>query len=352
VIDDLTADMPDFSTSSFGHPSRHYSTAQMPAQHEGDTKLSRRVTSLLQEYDPEMADKVRRTLKQWNNVIRDHLRNEMGLRLTVGDEAQAVPLRVVDGMPATFGDLLSSLDPAIWGFLLRMRVLENTLEGLRFTEKGYPELFIRPPGSLPSPLPQGVSDARGFIEELVGWLKKQEVQARIKGIHQDILGAYFFRVPAISVYWMVIGIMSGVLGVPVDALAIVVATHELAHAYSHLGRDIDGGRWETEAFARAELNIAEGIAQFYTEMTCRKLQERFPAAENAYRALLEYQSGPYRIHESWADPELKAENRKNADRAGEVVRSCMIESRKTSITSYSEFASSLLASHARMPKWR
>ncbi len=78
-----------------------------------------------------------------------------------------------------------------------------------------------------------------FIEELVGWLKKQEVQARIKGIHQDILGAYFFRVPAISVYWMVIGIMSGVLGVPVDGFAIVVATHELAHAYSHLGRDIE-----------------------------------------------------------------------------------------------------------------
>ena len=56
---------------------------------EGDEKLSRQVAILLKEYDSEMADKVRRTLKQWNNVIRDHLRNEMGLRLTVGDEAQA-----------------------------------------------------------------------------------------------------------------------------------------------------------------------------------------------------------------------------------------------------------------------
>jgi len=53
------------------------------------------------------------------------------------------------------------------------------------------------------------------------------------------------------------------------------------------------------------LNIAEGIAQFYTEMICHKLP-------------------------------------------GEVVRSCMIESRKTSITSYSVFESSLLASHARL----
>jgi hypothetical protein len=271
----------------------------------------------------------------------------MGLRLTVGDEAQAIPIRVVDGMPASFGDLLSSMDPAIWGFLLRMRVLENTLEGLRFTEKDYPKLYIEPASPLPRALPIAVSDARAFVEDLVAWLKRQEVQARIKRIHQDILGAYFFRVPAISVYWMVIGIMSGVLGVPVDALAIVVATHELAHAYSHLGRDIDGGRWETEAFARSDLYIVEGIAQFYTGMICRKLQDRFPAAEIAYRALLEYQSGPYRIHETWADPELNPQNRPSPDHAGEVVRSCMIESRKTSITSYSAFASSLLASHTR-----
>ena len=339
-------DMTDFPAFSFGHPNRHYSSLQMSAKCEGDAKLSQNVAKVLQDYDPEMADKVRRTLKQWNNVIRDHLRNEMGLRLTVGDEAQAVPLRVVDGMPASFGDLMSSLDPTVWGFLLRMRVLESTVEGLRFTEKDYPALFI-PPDSLPPALPKEVSTARWFVEDLVGWLKKQEVQARIKGIHQDILGAYFFRVPAISVYWMVIGIMSGVLGVSVEALTIVVATHELAHAYSHLGRDIDGGRWETEAFARADLNIAEGIAQFYTEMICRKLQERFPAAENAYRALLDYQSGPYRVHECWADPDLKVENRKHADRAGEVVRSCLIESRKTSITAYPVFASSLLASHTR-----
>lgn len=340
--------MSELATSSFGHPTRHYASPHAAGKCEGDRRLSQQVAALLQEHDPELANKVRRTLKQWNNVIRDHLRTEMGLRLTVGDEAQAVPLRVIDGMPASFGDLLSSLDPAIWGFLLRIRLLENTVEGLRFTERDYPKLFIKLSGSLPTGLPQGALEVRSFIESLVVWLKKQEVQKNIARIRQDILGAYFFRVPEISVYWMVIGIMSGMLGVPVEALTIVVATHELAHAYSHLGQDIDGSRWDTEAFAATELDIAEGIAQFYTEVICRKLQDRFPATENAYRALLGYQSGPYRIHEAWPDPKLDPNNRKNADRAGEVVRSCMIESRKTSITSYSEFASKLLASHARL----
>jgi hypothetical protein len=147
---------------------------------------------------------------------------------------------------------------------------------------------------------------------------------------------------------MVIGIMSGVLGVSVEALTVVVLAHELAHAYSHLGRDIDSGRWDTEAFARAEMPIAEGIAQFYTEAVCRKFEERFPAAGQAYRGLLEFQPGPYRVHEKWADPEIKVAKKNEADRAGEVVRSGLIECRKTTITSYPEFESRLRASHERL----
>lgn len=149
---------------------------------------------------------------------------------------------------------------------------------------------------------------------------------------------------------MVIGIMARVLGVAVEALAVVVLAHELAHAYGHLGRDIDSGRWDTEAFARANMSIAEGIAQFYTEAVCRKLEERFPAASQAYLGLLEYQSGPYRVHETWADPELKAAKKKGNERAGEVVRSGLIECRKTGITSYVEFESRLRASHERLLK--
>jgi hypothetical protein len=164
------------------------------------------------------------------------------------------------------------------------------------------------------------------------------------------LGAYFFYVPEISLYWMVIGIMSGVLGVPVEALTVVVLAHELAHAYSHLGRDIDSSRWDTHAFSRADMPIAEGIAQFYTDAVCRKLAERLPAALGAFRALLEYQSGPYRVHEKWSDPKLKVVSKEGTARAGEVVRSCMIECRKASFTSYQEFEFSLLASHERLAR--
>jgi hypothetical protein len=53
--------------------------------------------------------------------------------------------------------------------------------------------------------------------------------------------------------------ISGWLGCAVDDLAIVVLTHELAHAYTQLGADIDGRRWAAASFAKAETELKEGL---------------------------------------------------------------------------------------------
>ena len=56
----------------------------------------------------------------------------------------------------------------------------------------------------------------------------------------------------IRLYWGVIGLVSEWLGCVVEDLAIVVLTHELAHAYTQLGADIEGRRWAAPSFAAAE----------------------------------------------------------------------------------------------------
>jgi hypothetical protein len=38
----------------------------------------------------------------------------------------------------------------------------------------------------------------------------------------------------------------------VEDLAAVVLAHELAHGCTHLGRDIDGRRWDVKAFRDSE----------------------------------------------------------------------------------------------------
>ena len=183
--------------------------------------------------------------------------------------------------------------------------------------------------------PAVANDIRRVRETATNWLRKLDERNTVKqviGIEEDVLGAYFFRIPQIRLYWVVIGITARTLGVAVEALTIVVLAHELAHAYTHLGRDIDNERWDTGHFADSDLDIVEGLAQFYTKVICTRLQDRMPAALQAYEALLKEQSGPYRAHLNWVESD---------ERGGEIVRVSMIECRSRGITASSNFSEAI-----------
>jgi hypothetical protein len=57
---------------------------------------------------------------------------------------------------------------------------------------------------------------------------------------------------------MSIGLLTATIGVSPESLTAVLAAHELAHAYTHPGRDIDSHAWDIEAFAASDLDLAEG----------------------------------------------------------------------------------------------
>jgi hypothetical protein len=130
----------------------------------------------------------------------------------------------------------------------------------------------------------------------------------------------------------VIGITARTLGVSVEALTNVVLAHELAHAYTHLGCDIDNEQWDTAKFAGCDLDIVEGLAQFYTKVICTRLQDRVPVALKAYEALLKEQSGPYKAHLNWVESD---------ERGGEIVRVSMIECRSRGITASAKFSEAI-----------
>ncbi len=217
-----------------------------------------------------------RTYRQWNGALRDLIRTETALRLTVGNETQAVPVHVVGGMPRAFGDLLQQLSGLEW-LLLHRPAIEAILHGTAFFKERLPT----PPGPwTTSGHLADLSEIDSVYRMAYGLLKElDETKAvgRLAGIREDVLGAYYFRVPEIRLYRMVIGIMAA-LSLQVEALTIVVLAHELAHAYTHLGRDIDNEKWDTEAFAGTDLEIIEGLAQFYTVVACKRLGSRAPAA--------------------------------------------------------------------------
>jgi hypothetical protein len=117
--------------------------------------------------------------------------------------------------------------------------------------------------------------------------------------HNDVLGAYLPEKPAIKLYWVLIGMFASALQCSVEELTCVVLTHELSHAFTHLGQDLDGYQWDTDTFIRAELTTIEGLAQFYTELIVKKLQPSLPTIDRVFADLLQHQPQPYHKHKEW-----------------------------------------------------
>jgi hypothetical protein len=326
-------DLPE-DDRSWGHAERYYSAgSEIPTGllSFGGTSAAARWGNALERAWPGIRDEVERAVKRWNAAVRDCLRTETGLRLSAGETVQQVPVKVDDGVPRWFELALEDFVGLEW-LLLSRPALESAVAGTSFMEQNVDEVRSRW-GEAAGPADAAM--IRRVRETAEQWLTRlDQVRAieRILEPNEDVLGAYFYRVPEIKLYWVVIGFVAVQLGVSVESLTVVVLAHELAHAYTHLGLDIDGECWNTNQFAGTDLEIVEGLAQFYTQVSCARLEKRLPSAITAYEALLKRQSGPYRAHLKWVG---------GGESGGEIVRVSMIECRSKSLSKVADFESAV-----------
>ena len=175
---------------------------------------------------------------------------------------------------------------------------------------------------------QSIADSKEVVEKLLRFCVQRSAVRRLLAVDADIFGTY--RVEAgearIDIYWAVIGYVAPSLGVdPVD-LALVVLVHELAHAFTHLGRDADGSDWA--GFWDADRGLLEGLAQYYTHLVLEnaQLRGRSTAAKHAYELLLPHQPEIYQRHAEWV-----------SRWPPEAVRAALIEARNRRCQSRGDF---------------
>jgi hypothetical protein len=164
---------------------------------------------------------------------------------------------------------------------------------------------------------------------LLKLLNQHDPLKTILAVREDFLGVYQYDIPdlfadeyavnraTIHIYWGVIGLVTEWMGCTVEDLAIVVLTHELGHAYTQLGADIEGRRWPARVFGKAEPGLIEGLAQYYTDRVLRRLERRYGGALKAYEAMLPGQPAIYRTHAPWVQ-----------EFSPEAVRRAMLEVRR------------------------
>jgi hypothetical protein len=242
-----------------------------------------------------------------------------------------VPVEVSPGHPAVLEDLTFSDDLELFILIGRFRTI---LEQARTGAKGLlrlRELLLQQP-NLANRAPAtdaGLRFTADWAEHLLKELEKHDPLNDVLAVREDYLGVYQYddnglftdeyaiNRAKIQIYWGVVGLVAEWMGFMVEDLSIAVLTHELAHAYTQLGADIDGRRWPAAAFGNAERGLVEGLAQYYTDRVLRRLDRRYGGAIKVYEKMLEKQPEPYRTHVPWTQ-----------EFSPEAVRRAMLEVRR------------------------
>src|SRR5947208_2642525 len=244
-----------------------------------------RLTDLFAKVPAEVEAKVKRARDQNRSALQEALRSECRLVMRTSDEAEdrkagaQVPVEVAPGHPAILEDVTFPDDLERILLLGRFRApLEQARAGAAGLLPLREELLHRPDSER---WVRTTEDALRSTTEWAAWLlsllDQHDPLKRVLAVRDDFLGIYQYEIPSglfadestvnratVRLYWGVIGLVAEWIGCAVEDLVIVVLTHELAHAYTQLGADIEGRRWQAAVFSRAETGRKEGLAQYST----------------------------------------------------------------------------------------
>lgn len=279
------------------------------------------IRQLLNDYEETHFKIFRRVIIEWAPRIRDFLREETGLMLhskrSKDPRLEIVPVGIE--IEPDFENLFAKQVDKVFEHMDfdKYCKLRKFMDYMQEHEKFF----------------QGECE-KGNIRALIGYctdyFKENDInmimqklfKSRERGM--DIYGAYIFRRMKIELFYLPILLLCRLKEISIEYTAAIILTHELAHAYHHVGKDKDGLTWNT--FEETDSKITEGLAQYYSLRFVEEYESQFKGLREAYNGIIFNQEGVYRIHEEWI------KMYKN-----EHVRFALIAARRNSIINYNDF---------------
>jgi hypothetical protein len=295
----------------------------------------------------DLKEKIQRALRQESRLLRKP-QGQAGK--DTGQEYVEVPVIVKLGVPECLRRFqLPVADPLVALIAPYRLVIGQAREKLGSIEHLVAALRSHPEGeTLLEQRDWHIPPVIALLDDLLRKGSGIDLVQLILGINRDVLGAYIYdgpvtvvgreeKIPRIEIYWQVIGLVAKELGVEVEDLTTVVLAHEQAHAYTHLGIDADDQSWGTDGFAKSDIGLVEGLAQYYTEQIVGRLAKGHPGARPAYERLLDKQPPDYQTHRRWIH-----------ESTPEAIRIAMIEERRRGTGKLERFAESLRFGNERL----
>lgn len=316
----------------------YYAAASAPPrlrESETETRLRRVLSN-------DARDSVLQAVARWNQTLRQEVRAVTGLRLGEehGGGRTNVPVIVADGIPAPLADAAEGVESWQWWLALHRPELEQGVYGLDLVTESASMLAQRL-GNISDGL-AGVDAAQALIKRIMAHSIEKDILDRFRDIQDDIMGAYWFNASKIQLYWMPLAIFAPILRVRLEHLTAVVLCHELVHAYTHRGADIDGESWNTIRFMQTDVYVKEGLAQFYTQRVMESLKLRFPEGREVFDEKTKRQSPPYTAYRNWLG--------QGKQPSPEAVRLAMLQFRnaRQTMTRHEEFVTLLHTAHKQL----
>ena len=282
--------------------------------------------ALLQFVPGDVKQHVTKARDRYNLAIREALRAETGLRMgrfELADDDRgnhrsrdtvAVPITVRAGLPEVLATNPRCFEDAKLG---RWR---PTLENLRTACAQAREMILEVDDvesnatTLAAIAPE-LDRVHHTVSEVLDELDRSDPVRALLAVNEDVLGVYRYSFSRatnfpttsdtfdqrIELYWLVIGLVAQLLNCSIEALTGVVLAHELAHAYTQAGFDIDGENWQGTSFLESELEVKEGLAQYYTHRICDRFRDKFPELKPAFAQLEPKQPPAYQTHREWIE---------------------------------------------------
>ena len=168
---------------------------------------------------------------------------------------------------------------------------------------------------------ESISTTSDFSNFVLKNLIKRDPFQQILSVREDVLGAYVstnrdlhisanykghknalhnsYGPGTIILYWAVIGLFSLWMDCEFDDLSLVVLIHELAHAYTQIGCDIQGRRWDPAYYSNSDSEVKEGLAQYYTHRVLNRNKDRYSGAFEVFKKMMDWQDPKYQVHKKW-----------------------------------------------------
>jgi hypothetical protein len=231
---------------------------------------------------------------EYNSLIRAFLREVMGVKLEIRqDEGSRGSIQVELLELPDDPKLSAALNTALSRFDLeqfsRVKALRDALKTTSIDFRKEPEKFYHYKLLINCEQYLRKNDVNAWIKEFISRFSN-------KPFHSPF-GVYNIRYRRVALYVKPIYFYCRAKNLNFKTFVIMVLTHELAHGYSHIGLDKDRQSWAK--IGSSDLDIVEGVAQYYTRRFFQKYSNRFSDGLHVFDCLIEDQDDCYKNFLKW-----------------------------------------------------